>query len=423
MKRLNILVFPCGSEVGLEIHRSLKYSRHVRILGGNSVDDHGKFVFDEYFGDFPFIRDKTFLPFIKNFIKEHDIDGIYPAMDSVITLLKSHESELGCKIISSPKKTALLCASKISTYELFKEENFIPKLYISLNSIDTYPVFIKPDVGYGSIGSKKIDSYEEGLQHIGTLGKYVLTEYLPGEEFTVDCFTDMDNNLMFIGPRPRIRTKAGISVNTISLAKDKRKEFEVLAEIINAKLDFNGAWFFQVKRNTDGKLKLLEIASRMGGSSSLYRFKGVNFALLSVFVAFGQKVSIWENNCAIEIDRAFDVSMKFHFNFNNVYIDFDDCLIVNNLVNVTLVSKIYEYRNYGKKIILITRHEKNLKASLQKYRLDNLFDEVIHITDKTQKKSKFINCDKSIFIDDSYVERLDVAQTLNIPVFSPDMIN
>ena len=40
----------------------------------------------------------------------------------------------------------------------------------------------------------------------------------------------------------------------------------------------NGSWFFQMKRDSEGHLKLLEIAPRIGGTSSLYRIKGVNFS-------------------------------------------------------------------------------------------------------------------------------------------------
>jgi hypothetical protein len=35
----NVLVFPCGSEIGLEIHKSLSYSTHFTLVGGSSVDD------------------------------------------------------------------------------------------------------------------------------------------------------------------------------------------------------------------------------------------------------------------------------------------------------------------------------------------------------------------------------------------------
>jgi hypothetical protein len=53
--------------------------------------------------------------------------------------------------------------------------------------------------------------------------------------------------------------------------------------------------FVQLKRNIDEKLVLLEIASRLAGSSSLFRAKGINFAQLSLFDAMGFDLSLIEN--------------------------------------------------------------------------------------------------------------------------------
>ena len=50
----NVLVFPCGSEIGLEIHNSLKYSKDFKLYGGSSVDDHGKFVYENYISGHPY---------------------------------------------------------------------------------------------------------------------------------------------------------------------------------------------------------------------------------------------------------------------------------------------------------------------------------------------------------------------------------
>ena len=57
----NILVFPCGSEVALEIHRSLRYSSHFNLIGASSVDDHGRFVFESYIDGLPFFTDEGFI--------------------------------------------------------------------------------------------------------------------------------------------------------------------------------------------------------------------------------------------------------------------------------------------------------------------------------------------------------------------------
>jgi len=57
----NVLVFPCGSEIGLEIYRSLSKSIHFNIIGASSIDDHGKFIFQNYIGDAPFVEDANFI--------------------------------------------------------------------------------------------------------------------------------------------------------------------------------------------------------------------------------------------------------------------------------------------------------------------------------------------------------------------------
>ncbi len=56
-----VLVFPCGSELGLELARSLKNDKHFELIGCSSIDDSGKYFFDKYINDLPFINDKNFI--------------------------------------------------------------------------------------------------------------------------------------------------------------------------------------------------------------------------------------------------------------------------------------------------------------------------------------------------------------------------
>lgn len=64
----------------------------------------------------------------------------------------------------------------------------------------------------------------------------------------------------------------------------------------------------------------------------------------------------------------------------------------------------------------------DLKEELKKNRLYSLFDDIVHIP-KNADKSQYIKTQMPIFIDDSNSERLNVKRKLNIPVFSPDMID
>lgn len=419
----NILVFPCGSEIALEIYRSVKDCAHFTLLGASSVDDHGKFVYQDYIDKIPFITESNFLSEIKKIIEERKIDAIYPAMDSVIEILKTNEDYLGCKVIASCPETTQICLSKSKTYETLKGIIKTPETY-NFSSVNQYPVFVKPDIGYGSRGAKKINNCEELKIHIKKNPGAIICEYLSGKEYTVDCFTDFKGNLIVAKPRERCRVMNGISVNTKPVFDNG--EFTEFAKKINNTIQFNGAWFFQVKRDENGVLTLLEIASRFGGSSSLFRAKGINFALMSLYNAFDISVSVIENNYDVEMDRALDNKYKINLFYEEVYVDFDDCLYLEKkYLNTTLVAFLYKCINEGKKITLLSKHDDELLGSLDKLlkdlRIESLFDRVIHIS-FDDEKFKYIDNNKAIFVDDSFEERRKISNNCNIPVFSLDMI-
>ncbi|WP_114793150.1 ATP-grasp domain-containing protein [Niabella yanshanensis] len=418
---LNILVFPCGSEIALEIYRSLKYSRHFKLFGANSVDDHGKFIFENYIGNVPFFDDEDFVSAINKIIEEHQIDAIYPAMDSVIAKFSEIRDKINCKIIGSSNEVNQICLSKKKTYSLLSSVVPCPRIYTKENvQVEDFPLFMKPDIGYGSRGASRVNSKEELEQQFLKYPNSLILEYLPGEELTVDCFTDRYGNLRFYGPRLRKRVLNGISVNTIMFL-EKEDEIKKIVETINSKIKFRGAWFVQLKLNNEGVFTLLEIAARFGGSSSLHRNIGVNFSLLSLFDAFDYDVELFVNNYEIELDRALDNKYKLKIDYNHIYVDFDDCLIIRNNVNITLLSFIFQCINYGKKIYLITKHAYDINESLEKYHLNKIFDNIIHLKE-THFKYEYIAHHDAIFIDDSYKERYEVYKNLKIPVFAPDNI-
>jgi carbamoyl-phosphate synthase large subunit len=58
---------------------------------------------------------------------------------------------------------------------------------------------------------------------------------------------------------------------------------------------------------------------------------------------------------------------------------------------------------------------------MRKYKLDNLFDKIIWLQEE-DSKADFITDLSSIFIDDSYAQRLEVEKVHGIPSFEPNMI-
>lgn len=413
-----ILVYPCGTEIGLEVYRSIKYSKHFELIGGSSSYDHGCFVYKNHIADLPFIKDnsskKEILEFIEK-IQEYNIDFIYPAMDGVLYKFCEYKKLFNCEIIAPDFETAEITRSKTKTYEHFESKILTPKIYATPESIDNFPVFIKPDVGQGSIGAKIIYNENELKQSLAeSKTKMLIMEYLPKNEYTIDCFTNNQGKLIFAQGRERKRIKSGISVNSI---KKEDKRFLTIANIINKNLNQKGGWFFQVKENDEGDFVLLEIASRIAGGSSFCRIAGANLPLMSAFCFDNQVIdNVIVNDFNIELDRALMNNYKIEIDYNHVYVDYDDTIIVDGKINIQLISFLFQCINEGKKIILITKHTYDLGAELKKRRLNNIFDEIIHL-EKNDKKYIFIKENKAIFIDDSYIERATVHNKLKIHTF------
>ena len=421
-RKKNILVFPCGSEIGLNIYGSVRHSTHFHLIGGSSVDDHGKFVYDDYIPDIPLASSPDFIPAMAQIVADRQIDAIYPAMDFVLTILKEHEHELGCRVVTSDAETTQICLSKESTYRTLKDAIRVPKVYEDTDiPSEEFPVFVKPKIGYGAKGTRKLATQAEVNRFAAGRSDVLVVEYLPGEEYTVDCFTNKNGELLYCAARVRHRIRNGISVNTIFV--EHQEEFVRMARKINATMAFRGAWFYQVKRDKAGELCLLEVASRIGGSSLLSKAIGVNLPLLSLYDIFDYDVDIIKYDYHVELDRALENKYKINLDYDSVYCDYDDCLIENGSeINTDLVKFLYQCVNQGKKIHLLSKHDGDLIEELNRFRLSGLFDSVIHIG-KHENKADYIRSAKPLFIDDSYAERVNAKRRLHIPVFSPEMID
>jgi hypothetical protein len=417
--KTKVLVFPCGSEVGLELFRSLGADTHIELHGASSTpSNHGRYLYVNYADGLPYVTDPDFVDALNALILSRRIDYLFPAMDCVALSLAAHQEQLACRVIGSPLETCRICCSKRATYEALSGILRVPRLYRTLDRVSQWPIFLKPDSGYGSRGTRRAGSREEAEFFLNREKGLLAMEYLPGREYTVDCFTDRHRNLLFAGARERLRIQNGISVHSRPV---EGAAFQELAKTINDGLPLRGVWFFQLKEADDGALTLLEVAPRVAGTMALHRNLGVNLALLSVFDAMEMDVSIQVNDFQIEIDRA--LAGRFHtdLSYEHVYMDLDDCLVCDGVINTQAVAFLYQCVNRRIAIYLLTRHAGSVGEILRRTRLTGLFDDIIHLQ-PGDRKSDFIRHARAIFIDDSFRERKDVHEQRGIPVFAPDAI-
>lgn len=410
MSKINVLIFPAGEVNSVELHDALSTCVNVEVFGASSIDRHGSYVFKNYISGLPMITDKDFFTEFNEVILKHKIDLIFPTHDTIATFFAQNKDEIKAKVVVSDANTAEICRNKEKTYELFKEYNFCPKTY---TKIVEYPVFIKPKEGQGSVGAKLITK-EKDIPNID-LDNYIICEYLTGEEYTVDCLTDKNGELRVVSPRSRKRLMAGISV--AGQTEPLTEEIEFIAKTINSKLNFMGLWCFQIKKDKNNQWKLLELATRCPCSMALTRARGLNLPLLSVYTAMGLDISISPNDYNVQMDSTLIRRYKIDYEYNTVYFDFDDTLIINEKVHLPAIRFLYQCKNAQKKVVLITKHQNEIFDSMQKHCIDkNLFDKIIQIN-MNENKADYVTEKSSIFIDNSFRERELVQQQCKIPVF------
>jgi predicted ATP-grasp superfamily ATP-dependent carboligase len=421
MEQINILIFPSATGTSREIFDSLKFIRWINIIGADSdIKNFSHYEFKNLEINAPFITNENdTILYLQNLIKKHNIKCIYPAFDSVMLFLKKHENILNVEILTSPYKTCQLCISKRDTYNKLQNVINVPKIY-NKEQVTCYPVFIKPDKGYGSRNSYKVNDNSELIQYTKLISDHIICEFLPGDEYTIDCFT---SNRKLIFCEGRQRTKA---VNGLSILTEHRNnsEFIKIAEIINNNIEFIGSWFFQVKYNVDTELTLLEIAPRIPGAASLHRSFGYNGPLLSIYNYLGYPINYininkYENN--VSCYKTYENKYNLNLSYDTVYVDLDDTIIIKDKINIEVIKFLYYCKNETKKIVLITRNTNPINK-LQNFIISEyLFDE-IKIVKENEKKSMFITDKNSIFIDDSFIERDDVYKNSKIYVFNCDAI-
>ncbi|WP_315531148.1 ATP-grasp domain-containing protein [Delftia acidovorans] len=418
-KKVKVLVFPCGAENATEIYQALRYSIHVEIFGASSMDDHGRYTFEKYVGGLPNINEPGFQVEFEMLIDRLKIDMVFATHDSVMEYLSEKSQAIGFFLVNGAPKTTAVARKKSATYQMFAAHSWSPNVFPNPDAVDVWPAVIKPDCGQGGQDVQVVHDRAEASVALSRVASPVLMEYLPGDEVTVDCFTDRKGRLVWVGARTRERVRAGISMRSSLLPLDE--SIEGIAQDINASLKFRGPWFFQLKQDRGGRWKLLEFSCRVAGTMVAQRARGVNLPLMAVHDYLERDVKALANRCVEMVDRRIVTKAEMEHPYEAVFVDLDETLVIDGFAVPTVLAFIYQSIAAGKKLVLITRHAKNVAETLTRARIAlNLFDEIIHITDGSSKALYVVP--EAIFIDNHFPERYEVMEKCNVPVFDVDAI-
>jgi len=404
---MNVFVFPTRNEVGLEAIQALSRSNKITLFGGSSYEsryDPARHLLRNYVLC-PGFDEPGFESKFTAILRKFNIDLVLPAWDKLVAIFSRWNVE-GITFVTPRAEIAELLLSKRATYERLAGIVPVPDLYTAPNP--TLPLFAKPDTGSGSVGGMFVETQQQ-LEAAFRKG-LLLSEYLPGREFTVDCISDRQGHLLFCNPRVRGRIGQGIALGTEPFA-DSRID-DCVARAADA-LKIEGPWFAQFKENEDGQPVLLEINPRIGGSSTLTRLCGVNIPLISAFMYAGHDVKIPKlqpvllNRCM----RNFVDAPALDW----VIWDWDDTIVrKDGKPDPAAVACMVDLENRGIRQLLLSRNS-DAPALLAKHRIPDYFVEKAWAEDKvgaiaTLVQRHGIDLTRCIMVNDSYTETFAVQE-------------
>ena len=141
----------------------------------------------------------------------------------------------------------------------------------------SFPVFVKPRTGSGSVGARKIDSKEELFTAIKEDESLIVQEYMDGIDLDADVYVDTESRkVVSIFSKRKISTTIGGANKTISFKDEKLFEsIQKIAEVLELYGPNDMDFFYK-----DGEYYLSEINPRFGGAYLHAYGAGVDFIKL-----------------------------------------------------------------------------------------------------------------------------------------------
>lgn len=238
----------------------------------------------------PRITDEGYFDRIREICREEDIKAITTLIDPEIELLASHREELlgeGVLPLCPAAWTAHLCFNKYEMFRHLRSKGVRTVLtYDSIESFKeglargevSFPVFMKPISGSGSVSIGRCDTMEEVLEKWND-GKftYIIQELMTGGDCDADVYVDcLSHKPVAIFSKKKIESRIGGASKTISYKEPKLFAF---VEEVCSVLELNGPcdMDFFIK---DGEYYLSEINPRFGGAYLHAYGAGVDFIQL-----------------------------------------------------------------------------------------------------------------------------------------------
>lgn len=240
----------------------------------------------------PRITEPGYVDLLLDICRQNGVKAITTLIDPEIEILAANSDrfrEIGVIPLCPAQQSAVYCFDKYELFKYCREKDIRTPLTFHnwdefTAALDrgeiSFPVFMKPVNGSGSVGAHKVHTLEQA-ENDWNSGEhdYIIQELMTGGDCDADVYVDtISHKAVAAFSKRKIETRIGGASKTISF-KDP-KLFAFIEEVCSA-FEFNGPldMDFFIK---DGEYYLSEINPRFGGAYLHAYGAGVDFIKLIV---------------------------------------------------------------------------------------------------------------------------------------------
>lgn len=249
----------------------------------------------------PAVYDPNYIDITLDICKSYNINVLLSLNDLELPILAENKyrfEELGVKVIVSSPDVIDICFDKYKTVKWVESLGLkAPKTYVRLEDAKkaiasrevSFPLFMKPRWGSGSIGLETITDMEELDIYYNLLSKKIkksilatasigneyimIQEKLPGNEFGLDIMNDLYGNNVGVSVKQKLAMRAGETDKAITRDLPEVRE---MGRTIGAALKHIGNLDVDIMQRANGDYCVLELNPRFGGGYPFSHEAGVN---------------------------------------------------------------------------------------------------------------------------------------------------
>ena len=249
----------------------------------------------------PAVYSKDYIDITLEICKKHKVDALIGLNDLELPILAENKSKFeaeGVTVIVSSPQVIDLCFDKYKTAQWTESIGLnAPKTYVRLADAKaalaageiSFPLFMKPRWGSGSIGLETIEDMEELDIYYNLLFKKIkktilatasvgdeyimIQEKLTGKEFGLDVMNDLQGNNVGVSVKQKLAMRAGETDKAITV---DLPEVRKMGETIGRELKHIGNLDVDIMQRANGDYCVLELNPRFGGGYPFSYEAGVN---------------------------------------------------------------------------------------------------------------------------------------------------